>query len=450
MQRWMLILSLVCFALPMRAGEADELPVVAVADPQAVAKLTALGVNVMPLAVNTNLLSVSFNLAHSTASEAELALLKPLAEQVVWLNLAGTPVTDAALKGLSALKRLQRLHLERTAIGDDGIAALKDLSELRFINLYATKVSDKGMVHLQGLKKLKNVYLWQSQVTAAGTAELAKALPTALIDRGEDVEKMLAKKDPPPAVAAAGAKAINIKCPLTGKDIDAAATFTYKGQVIAFCCMDCKGKFEKEPEKFIAKVKEFKVEAAAPAAVKPAAARGAIDDEGFIVHWLVLAPFASPEGAAAAELDKDQLTKEAAVTPKAGDKSKVGATELAWKELKATDYFVDFKEFAGDGQTEDVLGYAVAYVSSEAEQKVKLKAGTNDLGKVFLNGAEVIKNTTPHSLDKDQDSADVTLKKGQNVVVLKVINEKGNWAGCVRFIDAAGKPVKNLKISIAP
>jgi hypothetical protein len=38
--------------------------------------------------------------------------------------------------------------------------------------------------------------------------------------------------------------------------------------VIAFCCVNCKGKFEKEPAKYIEKVKEFK-KAAAPA---PAAA----------------------------------------------------------------------------------------------------------------------------------------------------------------------------------
>jgi YHS domain-containing protein len=36
---------------------------------------------------------------------------------------------------------------------------------------------------------------------------------------------------------------------------------TYKKQVIGFCCPDCKGKFEKEPEKFIGKVAEFKAPA---------------------------------------------------------------------------------------------------------------------------------------------------------------------------------------------
>jgi YHS domain-containing protein len=32
----------------------------------------------------------------------------------------------------------------------------------------------------------------------------------------------------------------------------------YKGQTIGLCCAECKGKFEANPEKYIAKVAEFK------------------------------------------------------------------------------------------------------------------------------------------------------------------------------------------------
>ncbi len=51
---------------------------------------------------------------------------------------------------------------------------------------------------------------------------------------------------------------INKKCPISGKDVDAKQTSTYKEQVIGFCCGNCKEKFDKEPEKYIGKVKEFK------------------------------------------------------------------------------------------------------------------------------------------------------------------------------------------------
>jgi YHS domain-containing protein len=62
------------------------------------------------------------------------------------------------------------------------------------------------------------------------------------------------------AVAKVGAleDAINMKCPITGKDIVAGRTVEYKKQTIGFCCMDCVSKFENDPEKYIKKVKEFK------------------------------------------------------------------------------------------------------------------------------------------------------------------------------------------------
>lgn len=53
------------------------------------------------------------------------------------------------------------------------------------------------------------------------------------------------------------------------------------------------------------------------------------------------------------------------------------------------------------------------------------------------------------TLEKDTDSGEVTLAKGQNVLVFKVINEKNNWQGCARFTkDGAG--VKSITISLSP
>ena len=45
-------------------------------------------------------------------------------------------------------------------------------------------------------------------------------------------------------------KTVNDKCPLSGRAIDAKKTYT-----VAFCCNNCAGKFKKDPAKHIAKVK---------------------------------------------------------------------------------------------------------------------------------------------------------------------------------------------------
>ena len=260
-----LALSFLALAAVVRAQE-EQLPTAPPADAQAVQKINTLGGGAMPLAANTNLLSVNFSLAGAKIDDAALESLKGVSEQLVWLNLANTSVTDAGLKVLAGFKNLRRLHLEKTGVGDEGLGSVKGLAELQYLNLYGTKVTDKGLASLGGLKKLKNVYLWQTAVTDGGAADLAKALPGLYINRGIDPPaKVVEIAAPAPAPAVAAAKPINAKCPLSGKDVDATKSSVYKTQTIGFCCADCKGKFDAEPAKFIAKVAEFKEPAAAPA-----------------------------------------------------------------------------------------------------------------------------------------------------------------------------------------
>jgi len=75
--------------------------------------------------------------------------------------------------------------------------------------------------------------------------------------------------------------------------------------------------------------------------------------------------------------------------------------------------------------------------------------GTNDQGKVWLNGKEVFKFAETRVLEKDANRVDVTLMKGQNVLVLKVVNEVNNWQACARFLKD-GKPVTGLRVAPAP
>jgi len=195
-------LSVVALAV----AQEEQLPTAPPADAAALQKINALGGGAMPLAANTNLISVNFSLAGSKIDDAALESLKGVGEQLVWLNLANTGVTDAGLKSLAGFKNLRRLHLEKTGVGDEGLASVKGLAELQYLNLYGTKVTDKGVASLAGLKKLKNVYLWQTAVTDAGAADLAKALPGLYINRGIDPPaKVVEIAAPTPAPAAAPA-----------------------------------------------------------------------------------------------------------------------------------------------------------------------------------------------------------------------------------------------------
>ena len=178
--------------------------------------------------------------------------------------------------------------------------------------------------------------------------------------------------------------------------------------------------------------------------------KSGINDEGFITTWLLLAPIpldANQSGADA--LNKEQIKGEAKLAPKAGDKIKVGDKDLTWKEYKAKEHFFDFNDFLGN-QTEDSVGYAVCYITAPADMKLKMKTGSDDQAKVYLNGKAVLTQPDARALDKDQDTTDVSLNKGVNVLVFKVVNEKIDWSGCVRFTDLDGNIVKNLTVKLTP
>jgi hypothetical protein len=185
----------------------------------------------------------------------------------------------------------------------------------------------------------------------------------------------------------------------------------------------------------------------------PASAQsGKPDSEGFIRDWLVLAPFPIGDSSGADAIDKKQFADEAQPAAKEGASQKVGDKDLTWKKTATKQFYIDFKELHPD-QSEHVAGWAVAYVvSSDEKSGLTLRMNSNDQGKVYLNGKEVVKFTDTRTLEKDaEDSAtNVTLKKGTNILVLKVVNEENNWQGSARFTDKAGKPVTDVKIETKP
>jgi YHS domain-containing protein len=69
------------------------------------------------------------------------------------------------------------------------------------------------------------------------------------------------KKEEPAAPAetkeVASAAVEQTMCPVMGGKIDKNVFVEYKGKKVYFCCNDCKGKFEADPEKYISKLPQF-------------------------------------------------------------------------------------------------------------------------------------------------------------------------------------------------
>jgi hypothetical protein len=142
---------------------------------EAIKAVEAAGGRVYRISAADTTREISFNLASSPITDQQLQGINAIGE-VIWMNLAGTEVTNDGLKQLSGLP-LKKLHLERTKIGDEGLKHLTSFKDLEYLNVYDTKVTDAGLEYLKELKNLRKLYVWKSGVTEAGIKKLNESLP---------------------------------------------------------------------------------------------------------------------------------------------------------------------------------------------------------------------------------------------------------------------------------
>ena len=104
-------------------------------------------------------------------------------------RLSGKSVADdKTLAYLGQLDDLEFLSVNGTAVTDAGLAHIKDLKQLRNLEIGDTKVTDRGLLHLNGMTKLSLLYLNGSKVTDTGVLDLEVSLPRVQVIREDDQE----------------------------------------------------------------------------------------------------------------------------------------------------------------------------------------------------------------------------------------------------------------------
>jgi hypothetical protein len=184
---------------PLSDAEKKQVAVIA-------AKMQALNASLMPLAQDTEQLRLSVINAADKFGDKELALLEPIAAQIIWVDLARSQITDAAGATLAKLTNLERLHLENTQISDAVLAGLGSLKALEYLNLYGTKTTDAGLTKLSSVKSLKKIFVWQTGVTRASATALEGQIPGLKVNVGLSDAEIAKLTTPPPAPPAAPAK----------------------------------------------------------------------------------------------------------------------------------------------------------------------------------------------------------------------------------------------------
>ncbi|RKU24620.1 hypothetical protein C6497_17530 [Candidatus Poribacteria bacterium] len=115
--------------------------------------------------------------------------------------------------------------------------------------------------------------------------------------------------------------------------------------------------------------------------------------------------------------------------------------KISWKKFTDTafDGFIDFGE--------DInwrVAYAWTTISSPDEREVLFRFGSDDQSKIWLNSTEVFADTRAQTALLDKNTIPVTLKKGENTILVKVCNEEMSWGFYLRITDTDGNPFKDL------
>ncbi|MYI94138.1 hypothetical protein F4083_07405 [Candidatus Poribacteria bacterium] len=120
--------------------------------------------------------------------------------------------------------------------------------------------------------------------------------------------------------------------------------------------------------------------------------------------------------------------------------------QISWKKFTddAFDGFIDFGE-----DIDWRVAYAWTTITSPDEREILFRFCSDDQSKIWLNGTEVFADLSAQTAILDKHTIPVTLKAGENTILVKVCNEEMSWGFYLRVTDTDGKPYEDLKINNA-
>ncbi|MBI3406861.1 MAG: hypothetical protein HY040_00710 [Planctomycetes bacterium] len=171
---------------------------------------------------------------------------------------------------------------------------------------------------------------------------------------------------------------------------------------------------------------------------------------GFITRWMIAGPFDNTnEKGFHISYPPDKSVDLAAVYAGKSDK------EVRWQEHVTGEPMglVNLNKIIG--KLKASIGYAYTVVTSEKEQPVELRCGSNNAVRMYLNGKEIYgREEYNHGMEMDQHAGKGTLKAGRNEILIKVCQneEKETWAEPwsfqLRICDELGAAVPVVVVEV--
>jgi|GEM_PF-1077779 len=190
---------------------------------------------------------------------------------------------------------------------------------------------------------------------------------------------------------------------------------------------------------------------------------------GFIRDWLVLGPFPNrgdelkgyeaattdylkPYGGEAAYRPVFRRTATAAFG--SGFYWTPGEYRIRWQPLRSERDRVSLdgvslpEAVIAGRPANHVAAYLACIVVSPDERDIRIGMGSDDGYVLWLNGEKIGSCLANRGAAADQESYAARLRKGENLLMLKAIQESGGWEVMVKITDRDGKPCSGLEIRL--
>ena len=128
---------------------------------------------------------------------------------------------------------------------------------------------------------------------------------------------------------------------------------------------------------------------------------------------------------------------------------KPGAKDVTWTVLAPSGQR-DQPWMFDLGEGDQRVGYVRMWIYSDKGQPARFEFGTDDGNKVWLSGKLVHSSTQGGAATPGKFKADVTLAKGWNPVLMKVIQDTGGWQFCFRVVGPDGGKITGQRTRAIP
>jgi len=196
--------------------------------------------------------------------------------------------------------------------------------------------------------------------------------------------------------------------------------------------------------------------------------------DGYVRDWLVAGPVDAQGDTLKNVLDRDDLRIGDLEKVMTGQTVVVRGESLRWVVAHSDEPQLDLNRLFSPTEwrpVENAFGYIVAHLISDREiSGLTLRLDFDDGVRLWLNGREVKYdrdglapggNGNPAYRLFDPEVGEkvlayhgvatgLTLRKGENVVVMKVCNAQGPWRVGLRFKTADGQPLRDFRVATSP